>query len=161
MFERFSDRARKAMAYANWFAISSDSEHITPDHIFAGILIQDEGVAVETLKYLSFSTETIRKWYGLTHRKEEFSVQGIRLPTTETSRSLVDRAITFCLSNRHDGVGTEHLLLGWLSIQSEATDVFFSNTGLKIEAVEAKVIELLASQRDKKSGLLNRLFHRK
>lgn len=161
MLERFSDRARKAMAYANWYAISTDSSHITPDHIFAGILIQDEGVAVETLRYLELSIETIREWYGFQHRKEDFSVQGNRLPTTETARNLVDRSITFCLSNRHDGVGTEHLLLGWLSIQSEATDVFYRNTGLMIETVEAKVVELLAGQRDKKPGLLTRLFHRK
>lgn len=160
MFERFSDRARKAMAYANWFAISTNSVHITPDHIFAGILIQDEGVAIETLRHLDFSTDTIRGWYGLNHRKDEFYSQSVRLPTTEASRKLVDLAITSCLSNRHDGVGTEHLLLGWLAIQSESTIVFFRNTGLSIEAIEAKVVELLAGQRDRKPGLLTRLFRR-
>ena len=57
MFERFSDRARKTMAYANWFADATSSVEITENHIFAGLLIQNEGIALEVLAHLGVSTD--------------------------------------------------------------------------------------------------------
>ena len=60
MFERFTDRARKVMAFANQEAQRFHHEYIGTEHILLGLLREREGVAAQVLISLNLNLDEVR-----------------------------------------------------------------------------------------------------
>lgn len=156
--ERYSDRAREAVTYANGYAISVGASHLDANHVFAGILIQGDGVAIEVLRQLGVSASDMGDWCGLKCHKKHREEVSEYLPRSSCALDMLDLAIRFCRKNCHDGVGTEHLLVGWLSLNNSASEDFFAKSKLTMEVVERKVLDVLAGRRDRPFASIRRLW---
>ncbi|MCI0348784.1 MAG: hypothetical protein L0Z53_05105 [Acidobacteriales bacterium] len=60
MFERLTDRARRAMAYANQQAQRLNHQFIGTEHILLGLLQEGSGVAVRVLQNLGADHNSVR-----------------------------------------------------------------------------------------------------
>lgn len=153
MYERFTDRARKAMQLANQEAQRFNHELIQPLHIAVGIIKEGHGVACEILRrtapldfpnlLLHAIREKLEKGYG--SAGDEVVIMG-RLPHSPDAKRVVESAVYHAkdvLGTNY--VGTEHLLLGFLQV-SEPMDGggLFTAKGLGYFSVLAAVRKCLS-----------------
>ena len=61
MFERFTDRARQVVVYAQEEALLLDHDYIDTEHILLGLLREERCVAARALVNLRVETDTLRE----------------------------------------------------------------------------------------------------
>jgi HPt (histidine-containing phosphotransfer) domain-containing protein len=135
MYERFTDRARKAMQLANQEAQRRNCEVISAEDILVGVIKEGGGVAANVLKNLDVDLRKVRDAIETRTAGEHGASLGKRVIeiAMEESRRL-----------QHGYVGTEHLLLGLLSEESSAANVL-AKIGVTPETVRADV-EMVVEQ---------------
>jgi ATP-dependent Clp protease ATP-binding subunit ClpA len=141
MYERFTDRARKAMKLAKRNAYSAEVK-THPEHVFCAI--DKGGVASTALKALGFDLQELQQKVGSTSGPFE------EAPRTDlahdhdadSTKELINKAMELARSLNHNYVGDEHLLLAAFVTESHAASVLSEN-GVKYDAVRAAVCELL------------------
>src|SRR3990172_8862312 len=85
MHERFSDRARHAMALANLEAGKLDHNYLAPGHLMLGLIAEGECVATEALRLLDVDLDRVRDEVAARMgRGEAGGVLGRRAQTDET-----------------------------------------------------------------------------
>ncbi len=112
MYDRFAERARKAIAYAREEAIRLDHDYIGTEHILLGIIREGNGVAVAVLENLNVDLAKLRHEVEklvastggtLTLGKVEFSM---------TAKKVLELAQEEAQNLGHNYIDTEHILLG-------------------------------------------------
>lgn len=110
MYERFTDRARKAMQLANMEAQKLNHTHIGPEHILLGILREGSGIACQVLKNLGVDLDCLlNKVRGGFTPFAEMIAMG-KLPQTAAGKWIIECSIREAKNLNHNYVGTEHLL---------------------------------------------------
>ncbi len=61
MYERFTDRARKAMRLANSEAQRFNNQYLDTEHILLGLVKDESGVAAQVLMNLGLNFEVVRR----------------------------------------------------------------------------------------------------
>lgn len=147
MNERFSDRARHAMALANREAGRLKHNDLTPSHLLMGLIAEGECVAAEALRLLNVNLNAVRDEVRsrMTEGQGAGAVGG-RVHTAEL-REVINRAIQEARKFHHRYVGTEHLILGLLATESMAAEVL-RKQGVDLDALREKTLALLRSSVD-------------
>ena len=160
MYERFSDRARKVMSIANQVARSYNHMQVDLEHIIFGIVRERGGVAVKLLESMKVSPADIEcRLEKLMVKGSEASPIG-KIPLSPAAKTLMDYAMEEATTDDSGilYVGTEHLLLGLLRPQRDATtgqkttshhQIILKDVGLTYEAVKEKLITLVPEELDK------------
>jgi ATP-dependent Clp protease ATP-binding subunit ClpC len=145
MFDRYTDRARKAMGLARQEAQRLNHEYIGTEHVLLGIT-QVTGVAPEVLLHFDITQKRVRDEVAkLVQRGNSSAVTMGQLPFTPRIKKAMQLALEEGSRLGHNYVGTEHLLLGiMLEGDNVATQVLL-NAGLDLDKVRAEVLELLGS----------------
>src|SRR5258707_4952296 len=113
MFERFTDRARRAMVLAEEQARMYSHDWIGTEHILLGLIQEGNGVAVKALESLGISLEAVRQQVeeiigGLDQKVPRAG----RLPLTPRAKKWLELSSRGALQLGHNYVGTEPILLG-------------------------------------------------
>ncbi len=144
MYERFTDRARKVMGYANSEAVRFGYEYIGTEHLLLGFCVEGKGIGANCLKnlgvdlrILSLDTEST-----LTRGPGETSVPG-RLPHSPRAKRVVELALAASRDLGNNWVGTEHLLLGMLGEKQSAAAQMLEKFGVTAEKVEAERVKIM------------------
>lgn len=138
MFDKFTDRAKMAMARANNAAAEFGHADLTPQHVLVGILREGESVATTVLDRLEVDREAVlsQTIALLRGQTSVFSVSG--KVTTHGVNGVVADAIAMARELGADHVGSEHLLLAVARAQmTPASQLLtrFSVTGKRVVAV--------------------------
>jgi len=143
LFERFTDRARKAMQFANQEAQRLNHEYVGTEHLLLGLVREGSGIAANVLKNLDVDLCKIRaEAEKIVPIGPDMVVLG-RLPRTPRSRQAVEYAKEEAFNFSHNYVGTEHLLLGLLREQEGVAAQVLMNLGLKLDDVRAEVLSVI------------------
>jgi len=144
MFERFTDRARKAMALANQEARRFNHEYIGPEHILLGLIREASGVGANVLKNLDVDLRKVRlEVEKLIMIGPDMVTMG-NLPQTPRAKKVIEYAIEEARNLNHNYVGTEHLLLGLLKAEQGNTAYsVLSKLEVNIDRVRNGVLTLL------------------
>jgi prophage maintenance system killer protein len=110
-FERFTDRARRAVSLAQEEARGLGHNYLGTEHLLLGLLAEDQGLARRVLDRLDISAENARS------QVEAIIGQGHRspagpIPFTPRSKKVLELARREAKRLCHNYIGTEHLLLG-------------------------------------------------
>jgi len=90
MNERFSDRARHAMALANLEASKLNHNYLAPGHMMLGLIAEGECVATEALRLLDVDLERVRtKVAAQMERGPATGTIGVRAHTKETKDAIL------------------------------------------------------------------------
>jgi ATP-dependent Clp protease ATP-binding subunit ClpA len=113
MFERFTDRARRAVVLAQEEARLLGHDRLGTEHLLLGLVHEGEGVAARALAVLGISLQAARA------QVEEIIGQGRaaptgRLPFTPPAKQTLELSLREARALGHNYIGTEHLLLGLL-----------------------------------------------
>jgi ATP-dependent Clp protease ATP-binding subunit ClpC len=111
MFERFTDRSRRVLVFAQEEARLFDHSYIGTEHILLGLIREEDGIAAQALKQCGVSLEAARD-----------EVRGnVKTPSRTGSDSpsfaqpaimVLEKAAREAAQLGHDSVGTEFLLIG-------------------------------------------------
>jgi len=148
MHERFSDRARHAMALANLEAGKLNHGHLAPGHLMLGLIAEGECVATEALRLLDVDLDKVRDEVAAQmERGDSASVLGRRAQTEET-KEVIALAIAEARKFGHRYVGTEHLVLAMLQLSDGLPSKVLRQQGVQLETLREKVLAMLRSSVD-------------
>lgn len=151
-FERFTDQAKRALTRAQFEAETAKSRSIATTHLLLGLLDDKNSMAVILLFRLA--PHVLR---GLLHDqaqfREAFGRQPAEGPVPESEGLVpsepVKRAIELAFAEAQlvgDGtVGTGHLLLGVLRVETSSGARAMAELGITVDEAWAKLRELTAS----------------
>jgi ATP-dependent Clp protease ATP-binding subunit ClpA len=114
MFERFTERARQVVVFAQEEARTTEISFISTEHILVGLIREEEGLSARVLASLDVTLERVREMIA-----EEYESKGVekepteeQIPFTPRAKQVLELGLREALSLGHNYIGTEHLLLG-------------------------------------------------
>jgi ATP-dependent Clp protease ATP-binding subunit ClpA len=142
-FERFTERARRVLTFAQEEAEKGHQSYIGTEHLLLGLLREKEGVAAGGLESLGVRPDQVRETIEAVLRRDEQIVVQQIIPTSRVKKVI---EISFEEARRmgHNYVGTEHLLLGLLIEGEGVAAHVLGDLGVTLDAVRAEVDRQLA-----------------
>jgi ATP-dependent Clp protease ATP-binding subunit ClpC len=143
VFERFTDRARRAVVLAQEEARLLNHNYIGTEHILLGLIHEGEGVAAKALESLGISLQAVRR------EVEEIIGQGQSAPTahipfTPRAKKVLELSLREALQLGHNYIGTEHILLGLIREGEGVAAQVLVTVGASLDRVRQQVTQLLS-----------------
>ena len=140
MFERYTDRARRAVTQALEEAKALNHNYIGCEHLLLGLISIGEGLAAETFAALGLpldpARETVEAIVGTGASRPEG-----HLPFTPRAVDALKLAATASEELGHNYIGTEHVALGILREGDNVGCRVLTELGLSLERVRLKLLE--------------------
>jgi hypothetical protein len=111
VFERFTERARKAVVLAQEEARSFRHDYIGTEHLLLGLLRVEEGMAARVLATLGITVEGVRAQVVQIVDQGDEAMLG-QIPFTPRAKKVLELSLREALAVGHNYIGTEHILLG-------------------------------------------------
>ncbi|MGA2158802.1 MAG: ATP-dependent Clp protease ATP-binding subunit [Dehalococcoidia bacterium] len=141
-FEKFSERARRALTRAQEEAQHFGHNYIDTEHILLGLIAEEDSVASQVLANLGVAVSKVRS-------AVEFIVgRGGRPNTSEVgltprAKKVIELAVDEARRLNHSYIGTEHLLLGLLREREGSAAGVLESLGVTLDRVMTEVNKLL------------------
>jgi hypothetical protein len=146
MYNRFTDKARKAMWLANQEAQRFGHDYIGTEHLLLGLL-ENAGLAVALLENLGIDRGTVRQEVEKIVVPGPFDYYRGRRPQTPRAKSVIEYAIAEARNFNHNYIGSEHLLIGLLREQEGVAGQVLTNLGLRLSDLHEEMLYLLSTPR--------------
>ncbi len=151
-YDRFTDRARKVMAYARQEAQRFNHDYIGTEHILLGLIKEGSGVAANVLRNLDVDIKKIRlEVEKMVQSSPDVATKG-QLPFTPRAKKVIEFSLEEARALGHNYIGTEHILLGLLRENEGVAAHVLLNLGVKLEDVREEVLNLLGADAQAQSG---------
>jgi ATP-dependent Clp protease ATP-binding subunit ClpA len=142
MFERFTDRARRAVVLAQDEARRLDHNYIGTEHILLGLIHEGTGVAARALESLGVNLAAVRQ------QVEEIIGRGQQVPSghipfTPRAKKVLELSLRESQQLGQDYIGTEHILLGLIREGDGVAAQVLVKLGADLRRVRLQVIQLL------------------
>ena len=143
VFERFTDRARRSVVFAQEEARMLNHNYIGTEHILLGLLRVEDGLAAKALTSLGVSLEPARR------QVEEIIGQGQgiipgHIPFTPRAKKVLELSLREALQLGHNYIGTEHILLGLIREGEGVAVQVLEALGAGRNPVRQTVVQLLS-----------------
>jgi ATP-dependent Clp protease ATP-binding subunit ClpC len=146
VFERFTDRARRTVVFAQEEARMLNHNYIGTEHILLGLLREDEGVAAKALTTLGVSLEAVRRDVGEIVGQGSEVPRG-HIPFTPRAKKVLELSLREALQLGHNYIGTEHILLGLIREGEGIAAQVLQKLGADLNRVRQTVVQLLSGYR--------------
>jgi len=121
--ERFTTKARRVLSFAHQEAERSRNNIIGNEHLLLGLMDEESDVASRVLRELGMTSDRLREMVErITTISPDFDPNRVEL-ALETQQVL-EFAVEEARHLGHDYIGTEHILLGLVRVNSAAMEVF-------------------------------------
>jgi len=150
MFERFTEKARRVIVYAQEEARMLNQNYIGTEHLLLGLIREQDGIAAKALESLNISLEDVHS------QVEELIGRGTFVPTghipfTPRAKKVLELSLREALQLGHNYIGTEHILLGLIREGEGVAAQVLLNLGADLEKVRSAVIQLLSGHYGKQA----------
>jgi hypothetical protein len=142
MFERFTDRARRAVHLAEEEARRLDHDYIGTEHVLLGLIREGEGVAAQALESLGIGLQAVRQQVEEVIGRGQQTVPG-HIPFTPRAKKVLELSLREAIQLGHNYIGTEHVLLGLIREGEGVAAQVLADLGADLNRVRQQVIELL------------------
>jgi ATP-dependent Clp protease ATP-binding subunit ClpC len=151
-YDRFTDRARKVIAYARQEAQRFNHDYIGTEHILLGLIKEGSGVAANVMRNLDVDIKKIRLEVEKMVQSSPDVVTKGQLPLTPRAKKVMEFSLEEARSLGHNYIGTEHILLGLLRENEGVAAHVLMNLGLKLDEVREEVLNLLGADAEAQVG---------
>jgi ATP-dependent Clp protease ATP-binding subunit ClpC len=141
MFEKYTEKARRAIFFARYEASQFGSPQIQPEHLLLGLLREDKALAHRFLPQPS-SLESIRKQIEACRTVGEKVATSVDLPLSPECERVLACAAEEAELLSHKHIGTEHLLLGLLREEKCFAAEILNGWGLHLGKVREGMSQL-------------------
>ena len=110
MFERFTERARQVVVFAQDEARELRHNYIGTEHLLLGLL-REGGMGAQVLDALNVTVEEVRAQVARIVGQGDEVTTG-QIPFTPRAKKVLELSLREAMSLNHNYIGTEHILLG-------------------------------------------------
>ncbi len=143
MFEKYNEKARRALFFARYEASKLGSRVIESEHILLGVLREGEEIIKEIFSRFNVKPEQIRREVEGDRLFVDRISSSAELPLSEESKKILAYASHEAESMLHQYVGTEHLLIGILRVESCTAARILTAKGLNVYGIREETISIL------------------
>ena len=148
MFERFTDRARRAIVLAQDEAKMLNHNYIGTEHILLGLIHEGDGVAAKALEELGITLEAVREQVEDIIGHGQNVPQG-HIPFTPRAKKVLEFSLREALQMNHSYIGTEHILLGLIREgEGVAVDALIK-LGADLNKIRTTTLQLISGYQGK------------
>jgi ATP-dependent Clp protease ATP-binding subunit ClpC len=150
MFERFTDRSRRVLVYAQDEARDLNVD-IGTEHLLLGLIREADGIAAKALGAVGVTYDSVRE----TIEREVGANDSAKVgspPFTPRAKKVLEFALREALQLGHNYIGTEHLLLGIVREGSGTATQILTEFGVELADLHDKVLEMMSGQNDPAPG---------
>lgn len=155
MHERFSDRARHAMALANHEASNMGHDFLAPAHLMLGLIAEGRCVATEALRLLDVDLDRVRDEVASQLKPGNAGPTVARRAHTQALKDAIAHAIKEARDHNDRYVGTEHLVIGMLANGENIPSKVLRGMGVDIESLREKALGLLRASKEDDHDLVH------
>ena len=142
MFERFTERARRVVVFAQEEARELNHSYIGTEHLLLGLMRDADSVAAQALQELEIRQDAVRE------QVTEIIGRGKRAPSshipfTPRAKKVLELSLREALQLSHNYIGTEHILLGLIREGEGVAAQVLVKLGGNLAVVREKVIEII------------------
>ena len=138
MWQRFTERARKAVFYAQEEAGRLGQNYVMPEHLLLGLIREDDSVAARILDRIGVSRDLIRSEVERqVSRGNGGGGQDMQL--TPAAKKVIDLAYAEARDLKNNYIGGEHLLLGLIGEGEGLAARVLTGLGLTLDATRNEV----------------------
>ncbi len=120
--ERFTQRARRVLSIAHQEAERARNNNIGTEHLLLGLMDEEGGVAGRVLRELGMATDRVREVISrVTTPSSSFDANHVELASD--TQQVLEHAVEEARRLGHHYIGTEHILLGLVRVDSTAMEV--------------------------------------
>jgi excisionase family DNA binding protein len=144
-FDRFTQRARKALSLATEEARMMQHNYVGTEHLLLGLLREGGGIAARALHDLGVELEQARlQVKGITGIEESGNV--VQQPgLTPRAKKTIELAVDEARKLGHHYLGTEHLLMGIVREGEGLACEVLKMLGVALETIQPEIIRLLGA----------------
>jgi len=151
MWQRFTERARKVVFYAQEEAQKFGEGYVSTEHLLLGLVRESDSVAARVLEKLGVSLNRIRA------EVEKQLPRGDARPSqdmtlTPRAKRVIDLAYDEARNLNNNYIGTEHLLLGLIREGDGLAGRVLAKLGVELEKARREVMSLQDNESQTKSG---------
>jgi ATP-dependent Clp protease ATP-binding subunit ClpC len=147
MFEKYNEKARRALFFARYEASKLGSRVIESEHVLLGVLREGEEIVAELLRRFRLKPEELRREIEGERVFVERISSTAELPLSEESKKVLAYASHEAESMLHATVGSEHLLIGLLRVEGCLANRILGQHGIDVFVVRDEVLAI-AKERD-------------
>jgi ATP-dependent Clp protease ATP-binding subunit ClpC len=151
MWQRFTERARKVVFYAQEEAQRFGEGYVSTEHLLLGLVRESDSVAARVLEKLGVSLNKIRaEVEKQLPRGDARATQDMTL--TPRAKRVIDLAYDEARNLNNNYIGTEHLLLGLIREGDGLAGRVLAKLGVELEKARREVMALQDNESQSKSG---------
>ena len=139
---RFTNRAVKAMEFAQYEAQELEQDYIGTEHILLGLLHEREGIAAKALGSVGLDFQAVRQQVeNVLEQEEQYPSDNPYY--TPMAKHAMEMSVREAQRLGHSYVGTEHILLGLLHDEDNAGARVIESMGVDLDELKTTVYNLL------------------
>ncbi|MDX6628744.1 MAG: ATP-dependent Clp protease ATP-binding subunit ClpC [Gaiellales bacterium] len=142
MFERFTERARQVVVFAQDEARALQHASIGTEHILLGLLREEAGLAARALASFGLTVEAVRAQVVIVVGRGEEPAPSA-MPFTPVAKRVLELALREALSLGHNYIGTEHILLGLVREDEGAATRVLLDLDLDAATIRREIVRRL------------------
>jgi len=149
MWQRFTERARKCVFYAQEETGRLGGNYVSAEHLLLGLLRETDNVAVRVLDRIGVSREVLLAEVNRQVVPGDGGL-GQDLQLTPRAKRVIDLAYDEARQLNNNYIGTEHMLLGLIAEGDGLAGRVLSKFGVDLERTRREVVQL--QQAGRKEG---------
>jgi hypothetical protein len=138
MFQRYTEKARRAVFFARYEASQYGSPYIDTECLLLGLIREDQALLRRFLRPTSVAADIRAEIVKQIPPRERISTS-VEMPLTNECKKVLILAAEESDRLGHAHVGTEHLLLGMLRVEGSLAARLLLERGLKPEAIREQL----------------------
>jgi len=142
-FDKFTERARKVLSYAQEEAQRFQHNYIGTEHLLLGLIREEEGVAAKVLGNLGVELNKVRSAVEFNIGRGDRIVLG-EIGLTPRAKKVIELAVDEARRFNHHYIGTEHLLLGLVREGEGIAAGALQSLRVDLEKVRTQTIQVLS-----------------
>ena len=144
-FDKFTNRARKALHLAQEEAQRLQHNYIGTEHLLLGLIREGEGVAAKMLNNLGIDLDKARSSVESIIGRGNRVVKG-EIGLTPRAKKVIALAVDEARRLHHHYLGTEHLLLGLVREGQGIGAGVLESLGVNLEKVRVQTLQVLGKR---------------
>lgn len=147
MFERYTEKARRAVVLAQDEARGFNHNYIGTEHLLLGLIRVEDSVSAEVLASLDLTADEVRKLTDrFVGRGTDAPLTG-QIPFTPRTKKVLELGLREALSLGHNYIATEHVLLGLVRENGGVAARILSTFDLSAERIRDAVLAHLRGEK--------------
>jgi ATP-dependent Clp protease ATP-binding subunit ClpC len=153
MFERFTDRARRVVVFAQDEARGLNHNWIGTEHLLLAVIREGHGVGAKALESMQISLDATRQQVESMIGRGQNPVGDGHIPFTPRAKKVLELSLREALQIGHNYIGTEHILLGLIREGDGVAAQVLVSLGCDLNRARQQVIQLLHGHPGKQPAL--------